>query len=63
MLTIEQGARTSMYCATSPEVAGETGLYYDKSRPTEPSRAATPDLAAQLWEYCESVLPSQSAAG
>ena len=25
MLTIEQGARTSLYCATSPEVAGDVG--------------------------------------
>jgi retinol dehydrogenase-12 len=62
MLTIEQGARTSLYCATSPDVASETGLYYDKCRPTEPSPVATPDLAARLWEYCDTVLPSQSAA-
>jgi retinol dehydrogenase 12 len=56
MLTIEQGARTSLYCATSPEVAGETGLYYDNCRRTEPSRVATPELAAQLWEYSERAL-------
>lgn len=62
MLTIDQGARTSLHCATSPEVAGETGLYYNECRPSEPNRAATPDLAARLWEYCETVLPSQSAA-
>ena len=62
MLTIEQGARTSLHCATSPDVASETGLYYDKCRPTEPNPIATPDLAARLWEYCDSVLPSQSAA-
>ena len=29
MLSTEQGARTSLYCATSPEVAGQTGLFYD----------------------------------
>jgi dehydrogenase/reductase SDR family protein 13 len=62
MLTIEQGARTSLHCATSPDVAGETGQYYDKCRPTEPSPVATADLAARLWEYCDGVLPSQSAA-
>jgi dehydrogenase/reductase SDR family protein 13 len=53
MLTIEQGARTSLYCATSPDVAGETGLYYDNCQRTEPSRVATPELAARLWEYSE----------
>jgi len=53
MLTIEQGARTSLYCATSPEVAGESGRYYDGCRETEPSRVVTPDLAARLWEYSE----------
>jgi len=62
MLTIEQGARTSLHCATSPDVASETGLYYHKCRPTEPNPIATPDLAARLWEYCDSVLPSQPAA-
>jgi NAD(P)-dependent dehydrogenase (short-subunit alcohol dehydrogenase family) len=51
MLTIEQGARTSLYCATSPEVAGESGRYYDSCRAAEPSKIATPELAARLWEY------------
>jgi NAD(P)-dependent dehydrogenase (short-subunit alcohol dehydrogenase family) len=51
MLTIEQGARTSLYCATSPEVAGESGKYYDSCRAAEPSKIATVELAARLWEY------------
>jgi retinol dehydrogenase 12 len=45
-----EGARTSVYCATSEEVAGESGLYYDGCRRTEPGSAATPELAAELWE-------------
>lgn len=53
MLTIEQGARTSLYCATSPDVAGETGLYYDRSEVRSPSGAVTPELAARLWEFSE----------
>lgn len=60
MLTIEQGAKTSLYCATSPEVAGETGLYYDHCRRTEPSRVVTPELAARLWEYSERAAPGPS---
>jgi retinol dehydrogenase-12 len=53
MLTIEQGARTSVYCATSPELAAESGKYYDHSKETEPSTVATPELAAELWEYSQ----------
>jgi retinol dehydrogenase 12 len=53
MLTIEQGAATSLYCATSPEVAGDTGKYYERCAVREPNPAATPELAARLWEYSE----------
>ena len=50
MRSPEDGARTSVYCATSSEVAHESGHYYDNSRRTEPSAAATAELAAELWE-------------
>ncbi len=53
MLTIEQGAQTSLYCATAPEIAGDSGKYYDKCQPGEPSQVATADLAAQLWKYSD----------
>ncbi len=49
MDTPERGARTSVYCATSPGVAGESGRYYDDCRPGEPGAAATAALAAELW--------------
>jgi NAD(P)-dependent dehydrogenase (short-subunit alcohol dehydrogenase family) len=45
-----EGARTSLYCATSPEVANESGYYYDDCRRKEPSAVATPQLAAALWD-------------
>jgi NAD(P)-dependent dehydrogenase (short-subunit alcohol dehydrogenase family) len=48
-----EGARTSLYCATAPEVASETGLYYDDCRRREPSRHATADRATELWERSE----------
>ncbi len=48
-----EGAQTSIYCATSPEVAGNTGLYYDDCRRKEPSRHATPERAGELWERSE----------
>ena len=49
MDTPEHGARTSLYCATSPEVAGESGQYYDACRRKEPAPAATAALGAELW--------------
>jgi retinol dehydrogenase 12 len=53
MLTIEQGAQTSLYCATSAEVADESGKYYYKCQGAEPSKIATPELAGELWQYSE----------
>lgn len=50
MSTEEEGARTTLHCATHPELAGETGLYYAERAPKPPSRAARDDaLAAELW--------------
>jgi NAD(P)-dependent dehydrogenase (short-subunit alcohol dehydrogenase family) len=46
----EQGARTSVYCATAPELADQTGLYYDECAPKQPGDAVTPGLAGELWE-------------
>jgi retinol dehydrogenase 12 len=62
MLTIEQGARTSLYCATSDEIGGDSGQYFDKCQVTKPSKAVTPELAAQLWDYSEQWTVRRSAA-
>jgi retinol dehydrogenase-12 len=51
LLSVEEGAVTSVYCATSPAVADESGLFYDKCAPTPPSPVATPELAELLWKY------------
>ena len=53
MLTTEQGARTSLYCATAPELAAVTGRFYDNCRERPPSPAATPELGKMLWERSE----------
>lgn len=50
MKSPEEGAKTTLYCATAAELAGESGLYYDDCRHREPSRYATPELARELWE-------------
>jgi retinol dehydrogenase 12 len=49
MLTTEQGARTSVYCATSAELAGVSGRFYDNCAEREPSPVATRELGEQLW--------------
>jgi NAD(P)-dependent dehydrogenase (short-subunit alcohol dehydrogenase family) len=49
MLSTADGARTSLYCATSDEVAQDSGLFYDNCAKREPSPVATPALAAELW--------------
>lgn len=54
MISEEEGARTTLYCATSTDVADQTGLYYDACNPKKPSRLARdPDLAARLWKQSE----------
>jgi len=53
MLTTEQGARTSVYCATSSDVAKDTGLFYDNCAEREPSKVATGQLGKILWERSE----------
>lgn len=50
MLSNEEGAKTTLYCATSPDVAAHTGRYYDDAREKRPSAAASdPALARELW--------------
>lgn len=54
MPTPAKAARTQVWCATDPELAGETGLYYADLAPRGPSAAALDDrLAAELWERSE----------
>ena len=53
MRSPEEGAQTSLYCATSPEVAGESGQYYEDSRRKQPGPAATAELGSELWERSE----------
>jgi retinol dehydrogenase-12 len=49
----EQGARTSVYCATSPDVADDSGGYFEDCGKREPSKVATEDLGRALWERSE----------
>jgi retinol dehydrogenase 12 len=53
MLSTEQGARTSLYCATSPDLADDSGRFYDNCRERQPSPVATEQLGRILWERSE----------
>ena len=54
---VEDGARTSVFLATSPEVAGDTGQYFVDCRQKKPSQAArNAKLAEALWSSTESIL-------
>jgi retinol dehydrogenase 12 len=45
-----EGAATSLYCATSPELDGTSGRFYVACREKAPSALATPATATELWE-------------
>jgi NAD(P)-dependent dehydrogenase (short-subunit alcohol dehydrogenase family) len=56
-LTAEQGAATSIYVASSPEVDGITGRYFEECAVAELTPvAADPAAAARLWEETEKIL-------
>jgi len=53
-ITPEQGALTSLYLSTSPDVEGVSGRYFDKSAPREPNAAARDiDAARRLFAVSE----------
>ena len=52
--SVEQGAATTVYCATAPELERRGGLYFRDCRERKMSRgAADPQIAARLWELSE----------
>lgn len=51
LISSADGAKTSIYLATSPEVDGVSGKYYAKYKPASLSAAASnPENAKKLWE-------------
>lgn len=62
MLTPEQGAATSIYLASSPEVEGVSGLYFVRKKPAKTSaRAQDAALARKLWEFSEQLVREKVA--
>jgi NAD(P)-dependent dehydrogenase (short-subunit alcohol dehydrogenase family) len=61
ILTAERGARTSIYLASSPDVAGVTGKYFVKCKARNPSAAARDDEAARrLWKFSEEIVAQKA---
>ncbi len=57
ILSAAQGARTSVYLASSPDVAGITGRYFVKCKARKPSSVAQDDEAARrLWKTSEELV-------
>ncbi len=55
-LKSSDGAKTSIYLATSPDVANVTGKYFEKSKESKPSPAALDTAAAKrLWAESEAL--------
>jgi retinol dehydrogenase 12 len=51
MISNEEGAQTTLYCATEPSLAERTGRYYDECAEAKPFPPADDDrLAAELYE-------------
>ncbi len=54
MISTEEGAATTLHCATDVAGGRETGLYYDKCKVKTPSRVGQDAaLAAELWRRSE----------
>ncbi len=50
----EKGAETSVYLASSPDLEGVTGKYFEKKKEKQPSLTAQDDnLARKLWEVSQ----------
>lgn len=61
--TLTEGAATSLYVATAPQLEGVSDKYFADSRETPPSLAAQDDdLARRLWAISETQLIASNRA-
>lgn len=57
-ISLEQGAATSIYLASSPDVKNITGQYFDKCKPKQASKLALDKkLGKELWKKSEELCP------
>jgi NAD(P)-dependent dehydrogenase (short-subunit alcohol dehydrogenase family) len=56
MKSAKEGAQTSIYLASSPEVEGVSGKYFDNSKPVPSSPESYDEaVASKLWELSEKI--------
>ncbi len=56
-ISVEEGAKTSVYLASSPDVEGVTGKYFYKCREKESSRLShDKDVGRRLWKVSEEII-------
>lgn len=54
---LESGARTSVFCATAPELASVSGRYFSDGREARCApHAKNPELEARLWDVSEALV-------
>jgi retinol dehydrogenase 12 len=57
MISPKQGARTSVYLASSPEVSGVSGEYFNRRRRARVTRnGKNMEMANMLWEHSERIV-------
>ena len=61
-LSPQKGARTSIYLASSPDVAGVTGEYFVKCKPKKPRKQALDvEGARRLWEVSDELIAAAAS--
>lgn len=60
-ITPEQGAQTPIFLATSQDVRGVSGCYFDECQEKEPSvEAKDPEVAARLWDVSSQIVEEKT---
>jgi NAD(P)-dependent dehydrogenase (short-subunit alcohol dehydrogenase family) len=60
-INVVEGAKTSVYLASSPEVDGVSGKYFDKCKAVRSSKESyDTNIAKRLWEETEEIIKSFS---
>lgn len=63
LLVVSQGAQTSIYLASSPDVDGISSKYYDSCRPVSSSPASYDTAAAaRLWDVSQELTQAKAKA-
>lgn len=63
MISPDEGAKTSVYLALSPELTGVSGGYFAKQKRVASNPIAEdPSMAGKLWETLESLVQSKASA-